>query len=291
MTDIAVSKTAAPGDTAPATETNGEAKVNPLSLAVGTIIHPTATFRQLRDAKHSYWWFVLAVTALMVVVLALASSSVQARAFQTFSNRAGGANAGASNAGAATGGGATGGGAGTTRQFQQASPLILIGLPVAGGIIVTLLDYGLRALTAFLMSMLMGGKAAFKEVFRMAAWTTLPAAIRRVVQSIAVVATGGQVAAGLSAAMTTAESRALPLLSLLLSYVDIYTVWSVLLLGIGMAITGKLSKGKSAVGVFVYLGLSVVGILIYFAISNALGGVLGGGTGGVRGVRVTQPAQ
>jgi hypothetical protein len=257
-----------------------------------------ATFRQLGDAKSGYWWFVLLVTAIVILAVALAESSVTASRVAQFTvtgGRTGAAtqgnfNSASGNAGAAAGNpnasgnggtgqrnaGGTGANAAGARQVQTASPLLLIGLPLAGGIAVTLLDYGLRALLVFLMSMLLGGKAAFREVFRMAAWTTLPAAVRRVVQAMAVVLTGGQIAAGFSAALSAAEIRTLPLVNLLLGYVDVYTLWSALLLGIGAVITGRLSKGKAAFTVAIYICVSLVGILVFYAVTNAIGGALGG---------------
>jgi Yip1 domain len=267
---------------------------------MGTILHPAATFKQLGASKRGYWWLIFAATALTVVVVTLAASSVQSRALSSFSGRAPGGNFGAatgSNGAAPRNGGANaaggsgarsgnfGAGTGATGTVTAPSPLLLIGLPLAGGLVVTVLDYVVRALLVFLMSMLLGGKVAFKQIFPVAAWTTLPAAIRRIVEAIAVFATGGQVAAGFSAALTAAEVRSLPLVNLLLGYVDMYTVWSLLLLGIGAAIAGKLSKGKAAATVGVYIGVSIVGILVFYAVSSAVTSALGGAGGG----RFTRP--
>jgi hypothetical protein len=284
VTDVAVAETPASGSSTSIIEASEEKPASPFGLLVGTIIRPLATFKQLSEARRGYWWFVFVVTVITIIAATAASAGVTARAFQNFT----------APAGAATGG---------TRVSQQTSPLVLIALPVASGIAVTLLDYGLRAVAVFLASLLLGGKTAFKQIFTMAAWTTLPNAVRRIVQAIAMIATGGLAVPGLSAAMTTLEARSLPILSLLLGSVDFYMLWSALLLGIGSAVVGKLSKGKAIITVFVYLGLALAGILIYFAISSALGGLLGGGTrtgaggaggagggNGGGGFRVTQPA-
>jgi len=216
---------------------------------------------------------VFAVAVVAIIVFASASASVQTRTFQ-ISTPPAGAQTGANNGAA-------------TRQFQAPSPVLTIGLAVVAALAVTVLDYGLRGLIAFGAGMILGGAITFKEAFRMGVWTTIPYSIRRIVQALAVALTGGQAAAGLSAALTTAEIRAMPLLNTLLGTFDFYAVWSILLLAIGTAVTARIGPGKALVATVFYVGLSLVGTLIFFAVSSAVGGLFGGGVrapggGGVR---------
>jgi hypothetical protein len=69
---------------------------------------------------------------------------------------------------------------------------------------------------------------------------------------------------------------------MLLGYLDLYTVWSLLLMGVGAAIVGKMSRGKAITTVLVYVGISLVFILVSFAITSAITGALApaGGPGG-----------
>lgn len=283
MAELAASDTSAsePVSTAlsgPAPSEAAPSALTPWKTLLGIVIRPLQTFESLREARSGYWWLVLAVTFVAILLLAVASSAVTARAFQNFTPPAG----------AVT----TGGTGATAQQFQRTSSVLLILLAVLGGLFMTGLDYGLRALVSFASGMVLGGHMTFRQAFRMSLWTTIPFVVRRFVQTIAVALTGGQVAAGLSAALTTAEIRALPLLNTIFTNLDFYALWSAILFGIGTAITGRLSKGKGLVAMGVYLGLSLAGILIVYAISSALGslfggsgrtgGNFGGGRGGVR---------
>jgi len=259
MTETAKPRRASrPAEPSPASNSEGT-QIQPLQVLLGIVIRPMDTFEKLRESKRGYVWLAFAVAVIAIVVFAIASSSAQAIAIQNVAPPTGSQNGA------------------TTRQFQTPSPVLTIGLAVVSALILTLLDYGLRGLVAFASGMLLGGKIAFKDAFRMGVWTTIPYAIRRLVQSVAMALAGGQAAAGLSAALTVTEIRAMPLLNTLLSSFDFYMVWSVLLFGIGTAITARIGKGKVAIAMLFYVGLSVAGILIFFAISSAIGGLLGGG--------------
>jgi hypothetical protein len=255
-----------------------------ISLLMGILIHPRATFKNLKETKNGYWWLIFALTIIGVILYTVISASITARAFQSFVPPAGAA-ASATNAAGAAGAAGT-----TTRQFTQASSLITYGVPLISAIVMILLGYGLRSLVAFGASLVLGGHSTFKQTFRMAVWTTIPAFFRYVVQSVAVASTSGRIISGLSGVMTTIEARSLPFLNTLLGQVDIYSVWSMILLGIGITVTTKLSKGKSLVAVLIYIAVAVLGLLIFYEISTALGGLTGGqrvpgGFGGFSGRR------
>lgn len=268
MAETAVLKSTSDVEEAPpTTPDNEEGKISIIQALIGIILRPVNTFQNLRDSKRGYWWLIFAITLFTLILSALASANATARTIRTFSSLP-------ANPAVITGGQAA-----SAQQFQSPSPLILIALPFAGGLLVTLADYFLRSLIVFAMSLILGGKATFRQIFQMSVWTTIPYALRHIIQSIAMLITGGQAVNGLSAVLTTAESRAIPLLSYVLGYIDFYMLWSAILLGIGTVITAKVTKGKGLAVIIAYLGIALASVLILFAISSALGGVLGGGNG------------
>jgi hypothetical protein len=268
VAETAVLKSTSDVEEAPlTTPDNEEVKISIIQALIGIVIRPVSTFQRLQDSKRGYWWLVLAITLVILILSALASANVTSRAIRTFSSLSANPTV------------ITGDQAAAAQQFQSPSLLLLIALPLVGGLLLTLADYFLRSLIVFAMSLVLGGKATFKQAFRMSVWTTIPYAFRHIVQSIAMFATGGQAVSGLSAILTTAESRAIPILNYVLSYIDFYMLWSAILLGIGTVITAKISKGKGLAVMVAYLGIALAGALILFAISSALGGVLGGGAG------------
>jgi hypothetical protein len=270
VTESAVLKpTSKVKEAAPAASASEEIKISIVQALTGIIVRPVDMFQRLRDAKHGHWWLVLVITLLTVALSGYASSTVMSRAFQSIE---------LPGNGAVITGGATM--SGPAVQFAGPSPLMQIGLPLIGGLTLTLADYLLRTGTVFAMSLVLGGKATFRQAFRMSVWTTIPYAVRHIVQSIAMFTTGGQAVNGLSAVLTTAEVRAIPILNLVLGYIDFYMLWSAILLGIGAVVTAKMSKGKGLAVMVAYLGLALASGLIMFAISGALSGLMGGGGAG-----------
>jgi hypothetical protein len=242
-------------------ETNG-GQLGALNVLVGTIIRPRATFTSLREMKQGYWWLVFLLTVAALVLYTVISASAASRAMQGFTPPVG----------VVTGGTA----ANMPQVTMQTSSFVTIAVPIATGIITLLVGYAFRGLIAFGASLIMGGHSTFKQTFRMAVWTTLPAFFRHIVHSTAVVTTQGRSVSGLTGVMTTMEARSLPILNLLLGQIDVYTVWSMVLLGIGIAATTRLSKGKSIITVLIYIAVSVAGLLLIYAVSSALGGLIGG---------------
>ncbi|MBN1426833.1 MAG: YIP1 family protein [Anaerolineae bacterium] len=233
-----------------------------VSLLAGIVIHPQATFKNLREMEKGYWWLVFLITIAAVILYTVVSTGVSAntmsRAMQNLPEGVAADNAGAN-----------------MPQVTQSSSLLTVVVPLLSGIIMILLGYAFRGLIAFGGSMVMGGNATFKQTFRMAVWSTIPAIFRNIVRSIAVVASQGRIIEGLTGVMTTLEARTLPVLNLLLGQVDFYAVWSMVLLGIGIAVTTRLGKNKSIVAVLVYIVIAIGGLLLYYVISNAIGGLAG----------------
>ena len=92
---------------------------------------------------------------------------------------------------------------------------------------------------------------------------------------------GGRMIAGaglsglLAAAPAAADNmvQAAPSIpAILLSRIDFYTIWYVILLGIAVAAAGKLSRGKAAAVVVVYVVLSLLTALARLVTQGLTGG-------------------
>jgi hypothetical protein len=241
---------------------NHDGELGPFGQMIGMITHPAATFRRLRDTGRGYEWFVITVNIMGLALVAVASTSSMARMMATFAGNA------ANTLGAASTG------ATSPAEAGFSSMVSTIGFSLAGGVALMVGDLLLRTLVVAGMNLILGGKATFKQSFRMSLWTSVPFILRYAVQSAAMFATGGQSVSGLAGALTTAESQAAPLLSTVLGYVDFYMLWSAILLAIGVSVTASVGKGKGILTTLAYLATSLGGILALQAASSALASAL-----------------
>jgi hypothetical protein len=246
-------------------------RLSPIEALVGVVIRPKVTFERMRDATVGHWWVVAVLAVLALVLLSIATVPLEAEA--------------ARNALQAQQESSE-----TTQELseeQQAqmqqvqdivsSQAVLGGISVGFGIIGLVISYLVRAGFVFLLGLALGGRATFKQVWRMAIWTTLPEVLRTVVSAITTFATGSPSAPGLSYMLTSEEINALPYVATLLQSIDIYLVWSLALLAIGLYVTSQLSRGKSALVALAYWLFLLAFSLGGTAIGQALVGMTGVG--------------
>lgn len=136
-------------------------------------------------------------------------------------------------------------------QFQQAitgmnTPTFHYILP---GIMGVVLVIGAWLVIGWLMHLaltLRGGRGSSQQMLNIAAWALLPFAVREVVRLIYMMNTDRLIASpGLSGFAPTMEGMGGIFLAALLSFVDIYFIWSVILLAIGAQRAVKLSAVKT----------------------------------------------
>ena len=142
-----------------------------------------------------------------------------------------------------------------------------------------LLGWLLRAALLHLSSMALGGRQSFGAVYRASAWASFPLLLGSAVQLLYALVGGGMIAgAGLSGLLAAAPAAdgvaqtAPSIPAILLSRVDLYTIWYVILLGVAVAAAGKLSRGKAAVVVAVYVVLSLLTALTQLVTQGLTGG-------------------
>jgi hypothetical protein len=145
--------------------------------------------------------------------------------------------------------------------FMYVMPLIqsLAGLWVGWLLLGALLHFG---------STLLGGRGSMQGALNIVAWASLPFAVRDLLRIVFMLSAGHAITSpGLSGFVATAG-----FVAQLLTHLDIFLIWNVILLMIGFAIVDNLSRPKAVTGVLVIIVL----VLLTQAGLGALGASLGG---------------
>jgi hypothetical protein len=162
---------------------------------------------------------------------------------------------------------------------SEPSRVLTLWVPLVIAAAGILLGWLLRAAALHVSSMALGGRQSFGTVYRASAWASFPLLLRSAVQLLYLLVGGGMIeSAGLSGLLMAAPGTdgailAVPSIpAILLSRVDLYALWYVILLGVAVAAAGKLSRGKAAVVVAVYVVLSLLTALGQLVTQGLMGG-------------------
>jgi hypothetical protein len=186
-------------------------------------------------------------------------------------------------------------GAGTSgpdeAQMEQAmsvaaSPLITVVFPAVSSVFGRAVGWLAWAGALYLAGMAFGGRSTFGQMFRMVVWTWLPYAVRGLLQTLYILISGQAIAnPGLSGLVMdnrpvremvlTPPSPGQTVLAALLSRLDLFLVWNLVLLVIGVTVVTRLPRRKAAlVTLGVWLLLTLVG-LVPALVSGVLAGRFG----------------
>jgi hypothetical protein len=135
----------------------------------------------------------------------------------------------------------------------------LTGLWVGWLLLAALLHFG---------STLLGGRGSMQSALSIVAWASLPFAVRDILRIIFMLSAGHAIISpGLSG-----FASASGFVSQLLARVDIFLIWQVILLVIGLSVTDSLPRSKAVAG--------VVGVMLLVLLAQAGLGALTSGLGG-----------
>ncbi len=156
--------------------------------------------------------------------------------------------------------------AGPTRYIQMAViPVAMLAIwAIIGGILLM----GTNSI--------MAGSATFKKIFALEAWTSLIGMAGGILKTILILSKGTSLGVTTSLAIllpTPPLDKTAPVLYRLLSKLDVFTIWGLVLWIIGLSVMGKISTNKSATFV-----ISIW--VLWIVVSVVLGGVLGPMFGG-----------
>lgn len=157
----------------------------------------------------------------------------------------------------------------TPQDFQNLPPEALQGppaQPIALGLLAAigplLLAWVVRAGFLHLLGLAFGGQNSYGSLFSTAAWASMPLLARALLQIIFITVTQSPiVGGGLSGLAASAEEALAGSLSFgasLLSSVDLFALWYIVLLGLAMQTSGRLSRNKAIIITLIYAALSML---------------------------------
>lgn len=230
---------------APATATNGNWRFD---LVLPLFIRPRATLSRVAAQNRANWRTPILLLVVATVVRALVAGSI--------------------NAAANTGGELTlppGYEFYTPEQmaqFQQAAtatntPTFNYILPALGAALGVIVIWFIVSWLLHLVLTLLGGRSTSQATINVVAWASLPFLLRSVIQIIYMLVTDQVIASpGVSGFAPAGEGFVNSLLGSILSQVDLYWIWFVILLFIGARIVSQLP------GVKCWLAVLLVTILV-----------------------------
>jgi hypothetical protein len=274
-------------------------KLNSWQALTSIVDRPRSTLRAVGEQPRYRWLLplILMIAGIVCLSVVAAPHMAQGAAGQTRrqatavpTEQAGAAAVPTEQAGAAAvpteqAGAARSQGQGGAAQFQRqmiTDPVLRQVIPPATRLLSSLLGWVLFAGVLYGIGLLVGGRAGYGQVFAVVAWSWIPYILRDFVQAGYIFATGHLIRLpGLSFLLGTGgqANGAANLLNLALAQVDIFLLWHLLLIGLGIAALNRFGRGKTLVIVFVYL-LIVVGVAF---IPTLIGPVLPSGPLPIRG--------
>jgi len=163
-------------------------------------------------------------------------------------------------------------------QFQQAATAtnnttFNYLLPALGAVLSVIIVWFLIGWLMHLIQTLFGGRGTSRASLDIAAWSGLPLLVRYVVQIIVMLTSDQMIAgAGLSGFAPAGEGLGNALLAGILSHIDIYLIWQIVLLAIGLRLSSQLPRAKGWLTVL----LTVIIMLALRALPAALLAQFGG---------------
>lgn len=156
-------------------------------------------------------------------------------------------------------------------QAQQATqgPVFLYIMPMVGSLTSLWLGWLLLAALLHFGSTLLGGRGSMQSALNIVAWASLPFAVRDILRIVFMLAAGHAILSpGLSGFTSTPG-----FVSQLLTRLDIFLIWHVVLLVIGFALTDGLPRSKAVTGVLVVIVLVLLSQAGLGALTSNFGGL------------------
>lgn len=248
-------------------ETANKNESRPLwRLLFGIIDQPVSTFEAIRAQRKWWMWavpllFIFVAMAVMIVInmpytMELAREQADSRLASLPAEQAEAARAAME----------------TSLSFP-----VMLASSLGGGLVFLLIAVLAQATFLYFSALIAGGDdMAFGAVFSMSAWTRLPAAVGFLVQAGFIAVTQQTIKyPGLSFLVGTGnllEDARNPLFAVL-SRIDLFWLWHLLLVMLGVSVVARVGRGKSLVLTFIYaalaLGLAALPSLLF-------GGMMGG---------------
>jgi hypothetical protein len=210
------------------------------------IAHPRSTLEYLREHGGRTWWGPALLSVLLTILpLAAAAPSISREAVlvvQEQRREQRGVEMSAEEQ--------------AQMESVIASPLRIIVFPAAGGVVMLAVGWLAWAGALHLAGTALGGRSTFGQMFRMVVWTWLPYALRGLLQTVYILASGQLIAnPGLSGfvlgndpggeIVSASPSLGQTVLQALLGRVDLFLFWNLALLMTGVLVVTRLPRRKA----------------------------------------------
>lgn len=258
--------------------------VKPLQGMWGIIVRPRATFRYLNEEGRRLWWLPALLTVFLIVLPLIVGAPIATQRAREAVKSVIGVQVGVvrqNEPGPSVNVEVEPSQDLTPEQQQQmeqamryaSSPLLIVVFPAIGSVAGLIVGWLAWAGLLYLIGMVIGGHARFGNLFRMVVWAWIPYALRGLLQSLYILATGQLIAhPGLSGLVasnrTTSEglvilpSTGQVIASSLLSRIDIFLFWNLALLVVGTMIVSRISGRKAtAVVLGIWVLLTLIGMI------------------------------
>jgi hypothetical protein len=160
-------------------------------------------------------------------------------------------------------------------QATQASsgPIFVYVIPIVGKISGVWFGWLIISSILHLLLTLLGGRGTTTATVNLVAWASIPFAVRDLIRLLYILVAKKQIVmSGLSGFISASTSQGTLYLAALLALVDIYFIWNIILLIIGVDQATKLSRRKVIAGVlitmFAFIGLQALGIFLISLLSD-----------------------
>ena len=163
-------------------------------------------------------------------------------------------------------------------QAAMQGPLFIYVFPLLRALVGLWVGWFILSSLLLLLMTFKGSRQPQVAYLNLVAWAALPFVVRSLVQLVAVVSTQRVINnPGLSGFIDAGEGSLFAYIQIILSFIDIYSIWFVLLLLIGAPLVSKLKPNKS-------LGLTVMAVLLFIVLASIPGFAVNqlGGLGTIR---------
>jgi hypothetical protein len=138
------------------------------------------------------------------------------------------------------------------------SPTWVAGFSIVGGLITLAVMWLVGGGILYFLGLVAGGEANFAQSFAILAWSWLPYLLRNLVLAAYVSYSGQMINKGLSFLVATGDQAkdAANWLYVLLSQFDLFYLWHLVLVVVGLVAVGRFSKTKATIVGMIYLAVT-----------------------------------
>lgn len=150
-------------------------------------------------------------------------------------------------------------------QFMQAAqatsgPVFIYLIPIVGNISGVWFGWLIISSVLHLLMTLLGGRGTTTATVNLVAWASIPYAVRDLIRLLYVVTTKKQIEmVGLSGLAPVSDAPIMTYFTALLALIDIFLIWKIILIIIGVDQATKLSRRKVIAGVTITM-LALIGV-------------------------------